>query len=78
MIGFRKKIKICPYISINLNKSIFKGELPSITVGGKGLGFNVTKDGTQGYASLDGSGVSYRTKRKKLSVFKRLKRFIGL
>lgn len=63
---FRKKIKIAPGVAINLNKSTFglgKGDGASVTLGVPGLGVNINKKGTEGFAGVNGTGLGYRTSR---------------
>lgn len=62
---FRKKITIVPgLLAINLNKSIFTnfGKDVSLTVGGRGLGMNVSRHGIEGYTGIPDSGMIYRSK----------------
>ncbi|NOH23863.1 DUF4236 domain-containing protein [Vibrio europaeus] len=67
MFRFRKKIKLGKWFSINLNKSTFgfgKGDGPSITNGGRGLGLSINKKGVEGYASAKGTGLECLSGRK--------------
>jgi Protein of unknown function (DUF4236) len=59
---FRKRLRIIPgFLWVNLSK---KGG--SLSVGGHGATINLNHKGAQGTLSLPGSGVSYRTKRRKM------------
>jgi hypothetical protein len=62
-MGFRfhKRLRIIPGLWINLSK---KGG--SLSVGGRGATINVNTDGHQETVGLPGSGLSYRTKRRKV------------
>lgn len=63
---FRKKIKIAPGVSINLNKSTFgigKGNGASVTLGAPGLGVNINRKGIEGFAGINGTGIGWRTGR---------------
>jgi len=54
-LRFRKTITLLPGVRLNLSKSGV-----SASVGGKGLSFNIGKDGrARGTIGLPGSGVSY-------------------
>ncbi|MCE7887674.1 MAG: DUF4236 domain-containing protein [Alphaproteobacteria bacterium PRO2] len=53
---FRKSIKIIPGIRLNLSKSG-----PSVSVGGKGLTYNVSKKGTRTTVGIPGTGLSHST-----------------
>mgnify|MGYP002623589831 CR=1 FL=1 len=53
---FRKSIKIIPGVRLNLSKS---GS--SVSVGGKGLTYNVSKKGTRTTVGIPGSGLSHST-----------------
>lgn len=55
-LRFRKTLKLAPGLRINLAR---KGA--SISVGGKGLTYNIGKNGTRSTAGLPGSGLSYST-----------------
>jgi hypothetical protein len=57
---FRKRLRIIPGLWLNLSK---KGT--SLSVGGRGATINVNRQGVQETLSLRGSGVSYRTRRRK-------------
>jgi hypothetical protein len=63
-MGFRfhKRLRIIPGLWVNLSK---KGG--SISVGGRGATINVNQEGHQETVGLPGSGLSYRTKRRKFS-----------
>lgn len=54
-IRFRKSIRLAPGIRLNLSKS----GPSSISVGGKGLTYNIGKKGTRKTIGLPGSGLSY-------------------
>jgi hypothetical protein len=62
---FRKRIKLFPGLWLNASKSGI-----SASVGGHGATLNLTARAFQETLSLPGSGVSYRTKRRKLGVSK--------
>jgi hypothetical protein len=53
-LRFRKSIGILPGFRLNISKSG-----PSVTVGGKGLTFNMGPKGPRATASLPGTGLSY-------------------
>lgn len=57
---FRKRLRIFPGRWINLSK---KGG--SLSVGGRGATINVSQRGHQESVEIPGSGVSYRTRRRK-------------
>src|ERR1700730_12840219 len=61
-MGFRfhKRLRIIPGFWLNLSK---KGG--SLSVGGRGATINVNSQGHQETVGLPGSGLSYRTKRRK-------------
>jgi hypothetical protein len=63
-MGFRfhKRLRIIPGLWPNLSK---KGG--SLSVGGRGATINVNREGHQETVGLPGSGLSYRTKRRKFS-----------
>ncbi len=54
-LRFRKSIRLFPGIRLNIAKS----GPSSISVGGKGLTYNIGKKGTRGTVGLPGSGLSY-------------------
>ncbi|NOH23860.1 DUF4236 domain-containing protein [Vibrio europaeus] len=62
-LRFRKKIKLGTFAAINISKSTFQGKGASITLGGRGLGVNINKNGVEGFAGINGTGLGYRTKR---------------
>ena len=55
-LRFRKTLRLAPGLRINLAR---KGA--SISVGGKGLTYNIGKNGTRSTAGLPGSGLSWST-----------------
>jgi hypothetical protein len=61
-MGFRfhKRLRIIPGLWLNISK---KGG--SLSVGGRGATINVNREGHQETVGLPGSGLSYRTKRRK-------------
>ena len=59
---FRKRLRIFPGLRINLSK---KGG--SLSVGGRGATINLSAKGHQESVGLPGSGLSYRTRRRKFS-----------
>src|ERR1700730_16246007 len=63
-MGFRfhKRLRIIPGLWLNLSK---KGG--SLSVGGRGATINVNSEGHQETVGLPGSGLSYRTRRRKFS-----------
>lgn len=64
-LRFQKRIKLLPWLTINLNSSLLKGDPngSSATVGVPGLGINVNRDGVQGHIGAPGTGLGYRSKR---------------
>lgn len=54
---FRKSIKICPGVKLNVSKSGI-----STTLGGNGLSANISQKGVYGTLGMPGTGISYRTK----------------
>lgn len=54
-LRFRKSIRLLPGVRLNLSKS----GPSSISVGGKGLTYNLGKKGARGTAGLPGTGLSY-------------------
>ena len=54
-LRFRKSIRLVPGLKLNLSK---KG-LSSLSVGGKGMTYNIGRKGTRTTGSLPGSGLSY-------------------
>jgi hypothetical protein len=59
---FHKRLRIIPGLWLNLSK---KGG--SLSVGGCGATINVNREGHQETVGLPGSGLSYRTKRRKFN-----------
>lgn len=57
---FSKRIKIFPGVSLNISKSGV-----SLTLGGKGLSVNIGSKHTTTTASLPGTGLSYRSRKKR-------------
>lgn len=64
-LRFQKRIRILPWLTINLNSSALAGKVSgsSVTVGVPGLGVNVNNEGVQGHLGAPGTGLGYRTKR---------------
>ncbi len=52
---FRKGVKLFPGLRLNVTKH----GLSSLSLGGKGLTYNIGKKGTRGTVGLPGSGLSY-------------------
>jgi Protein of unknown function (DUF4236) len=52
---FRKAVRILPGLRLNLTKH----GISSLTVGGKGLTYNIGKKGTRATGGLPGTGLSY-------------------
>ena len=67
-MGFRlrRRIKLFPGLWLNASRSGI-----SASIGGHGATVNLNRKGAQGTLSLPGSGVSYRTKRRKLGTSSR-------
>lgn len=57
---FRKKIKLCKLISLNVGKT----GVTSMSVGKPGLTFNINDKGIKTTVGLPGTGLSYSTSRK--------------
>ena len=51
---FRKSIRILPGMHLNLSKG-----MPSLSIGGRGLSYNIGVKGNKATVGLPGSGVSY-------------------
>jgi len=60
---FRKRIGLGRFLHLNLSRSGV-----SVSTGIPGLTFNTNRRGTMATASLPGSGISYRTRRRPLST----------
>jgi hypothetical protein len=58
--GFSKRIKLLPGLTLNVSKSGV-----SLTIGGKGLSVNIGPKHTTTTASLPGTGLSYRSRKKR-------------
>ncbi|MCB8883829.1 DUF4236 domain-containing protein [Acidisoma cellulosilytica] len=56
---FRRSVRIAPGLRLNLSKSG-----PSLSVGGKGATFNISKKGTRATFGIPGTGISYQTAHK--------------
>ena len=54
-LRFRKAVKLFPGIRLNVTKH----GLSSLSIGGKGLTYNLGKKGSRGTVGLPGSGLSY-------------------
>jgi hypothetical protein len=52
---FRKGVRIAPGLRLNITKH----GISSLSVGGRGLTFNLGKKGTRSTAGIPGSGLSY-------------------
>lgn len=52
---FRKGVKIAPGLRLNITK---RG-INSLSIGGKGISYNIGKKGTRATGGLPGSGLSY-------------------
>jgi hypothetical protein len=64
---FRKRLRIIPgFAWVNLSKSG-----ASLSVGGKGATINLNRKGVQGTLSAPGTGVSYRSRRRKIGTSSR-------
>ena len=66
-LRFRKSIKICKGVKVNLSKTGL-----SLSLGGKGYTCNLSKRGVRHTASLPGTGISYSTSSKSLNPFSKL------
>ncbi len=55
---FRKSIGLIPGVKLNLSKSG-----PSVSVGGKGLTYNIGRKGSRTTIGLPGTGLSYSSYR---------------
>jgi hypothetical protein len=53
-LRFHKSLKLIPGVRLNLSKG-----MPSVSVGGKGLTFNIGKKGAKTTVGLPGTGLSY-------------------
>ncbi len=53
-LRFHKSIKLLPGVHLNLSKG-----MPSLSVGGRGLSYNIGVKGNKATVGLPGSGVSY-------------------
>ena len=60
---FRKRIKLFPGLWLNASRSGI-----SASMGGHGATLNLSRKGAQGTLSAPGTGVSYRTKRRKIGT----------
>lgn len=58
---FRKSIKLLPGVKLNLGK---KG-ISSVSIGKRGATVNINKNGVQTTLGIPGTGISYKSKRKK-------------
>ncbi|MBN8543547.1 MAG: DUF4236 domain-containing protein [Alphaproteobacteria bacterium] len=52
---FRKGVRILPGLRLNITKH----GISSLTIGGKGLTYNIGKKGTRATGGLPGTGLSY-------------------
>lgn len=57
---FRKRFRIIPGLALNVSKTG-----ASLSIGGHGLTANLSRQGVQETVGLPGSGVSYRTRRRR-------------
>lgn len=55
-LRIRKSIKLLPGVKINLSKTG-----TSVSLGGRGMSYNISKKGRRTTVGLPGSGVSYST-----------------
>ena len=55
---FRKSISIAPGIRLNIGKN----GISSLSLGKRGMGISIGKNGTYGNIGLPGTGLSYRTR----------------
>jgi Protein of unknown function (DUF4236) len=58
---YRRRWRLFPGMALNLSKSAI-----SLSVGRSPFTINLNRQGVQGTAGLPGSGISYRTKRRKI------------
>lgn len=56
---FRKGVRILPGLRLNVTKN----GISSLTVGGRGLSYNIGKKGTRGTVGKPGTGLSYSSYR---------------
>ncbi len=61
---YRKQIKVVPGVKLNVTKN----GLSSISVGKRGSSININKHGTKATVGIPNSGMSYSTKRKKVTT----------
>lgn len=54
-LRFRKNISLLPGVRLNISKH----GISSVSVGGKGLTYNIGKKGTRATGGLPGTGLSY-------------------
>lgn len=54
-LRFRKSVKLLPGLKLNITKH----GLSSLSVGGKGLTYNIGRKGTRTTGGIPGSGLSY-------------------
>ncbi len=54
-LRFRKAIRLAPGIRLNISKH----GISSLSIGGKGLTYNIGKKGTRATGGLPGTGLSY-------------------
>ena len=71
-LRFRKSIKICKGVKVNLSKSGL-----SLSLGGKGYTCNLSNRGVRHTLGLPGTGLSYSTSSKDLNPFNKNKKEIN-
>lgn len=54
-LRFRKSVRLLPGVRLNISKQ----GLSSLSIGGRGLTYNIGRKGTRGTVGLPGSGLSY-------------------
>ena len=59
--NLKKSIKLLPGVKLNLGK---KG-ISSVSIGKRGATVNINKNGVQTTLGIPGTGISYKSKRKK-------------
>jgi hypothetical protein len=63
---FRKNISLLPGVKLNLSKSG-----ASVSLGGRGLAYNIGRKGTRATVGLPGSGLSHSTYRSHTETAER-------
>ena len=54
-LRFRKGVRLLPGVRLNISKQ----GISSLSIGGKGLTYNIGKKGTRGTIGMPGTGLSY-------------------